>query len=50
MLVPAVEQSVNIQVHFDESDGPITPVWNYFGYDEPNYTYVLQTAGNCSAN
>jgi len=31
--------SVNIQVHVDQIDGPLTPVWNYFGYDEPNYTY-----------
>ena len=33
-------QSVNIQVRFDHSDGTISPVWNYFGYDEPNYTYA----------
>lgn len=33
-------QSVNIQVRFDQSDGVISPVWNYFGYDEPNYTYA----------
>jgi xylan 1,4-beta-xylosidase len=32
--------SVSIQVRFDQSDGPISPVWNYFGYDEPNYTYA----------
>jgi xylan 1,4-beta-xylosidase len=32
--------SVSIQVKFDQSDGPIAPVWNYFGYDEPNYTYA----------
>ena len=31
---------VKIQVHFDRSDGPISPIWNYFGYDEPNYTYA----------
>ena len=24
----------------DQSDGPFSPVWNYFGYDEPNYTYA----------
>lgn len=35
-----VSPSVNIQVKFDQSDGPIPPVWNYFGYDEPNYTYA----------
>lgn len=33
-------QSVSIEVHADQSEGPITPVWNYFGYDEPNYTYA----------
>ncbi len=32
-------QSVNIQVRYDQSDGAISHVWNYFGYDEPNYTY-----------
>ena len=31
---------VNIQVHFDQVEGPLSPVWNYFGYDEPNYTYA----------
>jgi xylan 1,4-beta-xylosidase len=33
-------KSVNIQVRVDQSEGPISPVWNYFGYDEPNYTYA----------
>jgi xylan 1,4-beta-xylosidase len=33
-------KSVNIQVRADQSEGPISPVWNYFGYDEPNYTYA----------
>jgi xylan 1,4-beta-xylosidase len=33
-------QSVNIQVQVDQSEGAISPVWNYFGYDEPNYTYA----------
>ena len=31
---------VQIQVHFNQSDKSLTPVWNYFGYDEPNYTYA----------
>ncbi len=31
---------VNIQVSFDQPDGPLVPIWNYFGYDEPNYTYA----------
>ncbi|MGC1483783.1 MAG: hypothetical protein WA789_08320 [Candidatus Acidiferrum sp.] len=32
--------AVNIQVHADQPDGPLRPVWHYFGYDEPNYTYA----------
>jgi xylan 1,4-beta-xylosidase len=31
--------SVNIQVKADQEQGPWQPIWNYFGYDEPNYTY-----------
>lgn len=31
---------MNVEVQVDQSDGPIPPVWNYFGYDEPNYTYA----------
>jgi xylan 1,4-beta-xylosidase len=37
---PQVSPGVSIQVKFDQSAGPISPVWNYFGYDEPNYTYA----------
>ncbi len=33
---PAVE----IRVHVKEPDGPLPPIWHYFGYDEPNYTYA----------
>jgi len=36
---PAAE-TVNIQVHVDQSQGALAPIWNYFGYDEPNYTYA----------
>ena len=35
-----VPESVNVQVYFDQSEGPISPIWNFFGYDEPNYTYA----------
>jgi xylan 1,4-beta-xylosidase len=31
---------ISIQVHFNQSEGPLNPIWNYFGYDEPNYTYA----------
>src|SRR5215467_6598814 len=37
---PHAQQSVSIQVLADQPDGPLPPLWNYFGYDEPNYTYA----------
>jgi xylan 1,4-beta-xylosidase len=33
-------RTVNVQVHADQPDGVISPIWNYFGYDEPNYSYA----------
>jgi xylan 1,4-beta-xylosidase len=33
-------ESVTIQVRAGQSAGALRPVWNYFGYDEPNYTYA----------
>lgn len=33
-------QGVQIQVFADRSGGAFPPIWNYFGYDEPNYTYA----------
>ena len=33
-------EKVNISIHADQSDGTIAPVWSFFGYDEPNYTYA----------
>jgi xylan 1,4-beta-xylosidase len=32
--------SVTIYVQADQSAGVLHPIWNYFGYDEPNYTYA----------
>jgi xylan 1,4-beta-xylosidase len=29
-----------MQVHADQPDGAFPPIWNWFGYDEPNYTYA----------
>ncbi len=31
---------VSIQVHAGQSIGAYTPIWNYFGADEPNYLYA----------
>ena len=36
----AVPESVAIHVRADQSDGTIAPIWSFFGYDEPNYTYA----------
>ena len=30
----------NIKVQYDQAEGTLPPIWNYFGYDEPNYTYA----------
>src|SRR6266700_2945107 len=34
------QQKIIVEVHADQPDGPMIPIWNYFGYDEPNYTYA----------
>lgn len=34
------QSPVSIQVDAGHCLGPLTPVWSYFGYDEPNYTYA----------
>ncbi len=34
------QEPVTIQVDALRSTGPWRPVWSYFGYDEPNYTYM----------
>ena len=33
-------EPVTIHVQFDRPQGAFPPVWNFFGYDEPNYTYA----------
>jgi xylan 1,4-beta-xylosidase len=33
-------QNVSIRVHANQPDGALPPVWSFFGYDEPNYTYA----------
>jgi xylan 1,4-beta-xylosidase len=32
--------TVRITVHADRTLGKLAPVWSFFGYDEPNYTYA----------
>ena len=31
--------AVTVDVHAGKRTGPYRPLWNWFGYDEPNYTY-----------
>jgi xylan 1,4-beta-xylosidase len=31
---------VSIEVHLERRQGALAPVWAFFGYDEPNYTYM----------
>jgi xylan 1,4-beta-xylosidase len=34
------ENTVTIRVNATETVGPFKPIYGYFGYDEPNYTYT----------
>jgi xylan 1,4-beta-xylosidase len=34
------QQSVTIRVDGAQTQGPLNPVWRFFGYDEPNFTYA----------
>src|SRR5918995_2903663 len=34
------EADVTLRVDINNKKGPMTPVWAWFGYDEPNYTYM----------
>ena len=36
----AAAQPVSIRVDVHKPGGPLRPVWSFFGYDEPNYTYM----------
>lgn len=34
------DQPVSINVNLASEKGPMKPIWSWFGYDEPNYTYM----------
>lgn len=34
------QSKANIQVNFDKNIAKMKPIWAWFGYDEPNYTYM----------
>ena len=40
LALTAFAQDVTIKVDAARPVGPLRPVWSYFGYDEPNYTYM----------
>ena len=42
-IFPAVAQEskpVSIEIDLNKEKGPLKPIWSWFGYDEPNYTYM----------
>jgi xylan 1,4-beta-xylosidase len=42
LSVPSFTQTdrVTIRVDAAKGKGPMKPIWSFFGYDEPNYTYM----------
>src|SRR5437764_15493340 len=38
--LPAFCQTVEVRVDASSTLGPMKPIYAYFGYDEPNYTYT----------
>src|SRR5215210_5082511 len=36
----AAKEQIKIHVELNKVKGPMTPIWAWFGYDEPNYTYM----------
>jgi xylan 1,4-beta-xylosidase len=40
LAAPAPPSPVSIEVKANQQLGNWQPIWNYFGYDEPNYTYA----------
>jgi xylan 1,4-beta-xylosidase len=39
-VTSSAQEPIHIEVHADQPTGPNIPIWNFFGYDEPNYTYA----------
>ena len=40
--LPSARQGERVAIHVDTTEalGPMSPMWAWFGYDEPNYTYT----------
>ncbi len=39
-LSQAVKNAVDVKINFDKPVADMYPMWAWFGYDEPNYTYM----------
>lgn len=40
VLAQNLSAQVNVEVNFNKEIAPMKPIWAWFGYDEPNYTYM----------
>ena len=40
VFIFAQDKTVNIVVDMNKEKGDLKPIWAWFGYDEPNYTYM----------
>lgn len=40
ILFGVFAQPATVQVDLEKEIGPMRPIWAWFGYDEPNYTYM----------
>ena len=40
VIVDCYSQLASVKVDLSKQKGPMTPIWAWFGYDEPNYTYM----------
>ena len=40
VVIASCGWSQDLAINANQVIGPLKPIWNYFGYDEPNYTYA----------
>ena len=40
VVIASCGWSQDLAINANQGIGPLKPIWNYFGYDEPNYTYA----------
>lgn len=40
VFAQSIAKSANVNISFDKTIGEMYPMWAWFGYDEPNYTYM----------